>query len=283
LKNSIKLKPADKSGMLARILLCSSFCAIAFAQDPDIPPPTAKPFQFTGAVDAFYSGNLNHPASGVNQVQNFDTHDGWALDFASLSVQANGAKFGFRLDTGFGEMYKTMNLADTWAGPNRYISQAYVSYKPIRNSALEIDAGKFFTSAGAEVPESYNNFNYSRSLLYVLGEPYYHFGLRSTIPITKSFSIGAQFLDGCNNLGNLQGGKMLGLVAAVTRSKMELDAYLSHWTGIHRPARSGSPLSRQRSHVHAAPLDQLLFRSPAFDRALVDWWQRLVVRLGGRS
>jgi len=115
--------------------------------------------------------NLNHPASEANQLQNFDTHDGWALDLASFSVQANGAHFGFRLDTGFGEMYKTMNLADSWAGPNRYISQAYVSYKRIQSSALEIDAGKFFTSGGAEVPESYNNFNYSRSFLSVLGEP----------------------------------------------------------------------------------------------------------------
>ena len=89
--------------------------------------------------------NLNHPASGTNWLQNFDTHDRWALDLASFSVQANGAHFGFRLDTGFGEMYKTMNLADSWAGPNRYISQAYVSYKRIQSSALEIDAGKFFT------------------------------------------------------------------------------------------------------------------------------------------
>ena len=221
--------------MLTRFLLCSLLCAGAFAQDADTPATAAKPFQFTGTVDAFYSLNLNHPASGMNQIRNFDTQDGWALDFASFSVQANGQKFGFRLDTGFGEMFKTMNLADSWAGPNRYISQAYISYRPIRNSSLEVDAGKFFTSAGAEVPESYNNFNYSRSLLYVLGEPYYHFGLRSTIPITKTFSIGAQFLDACNNVGNLQGGKMLGLVANVTRSK---------WSWAHTymvgPERIGS-------------------------------------------
>src|SRR5437879_3752748 len=100
--------------MFVRILLCSVFSAIAFAQDTDTPSPASKPFQFTGAVDAFYSANLNHPASGVNQTRNFDTHGDWALDFASFSVQANGPKVGFRLDTGFGEMYKTMNLADTW-------------------------------------------------------------------------------------------------------------------------------------------------------------------------
>ena len=205
--------------MLAKISLCSLLWTCAFAQDSDPVAAPAKMFQFTGVVDAFYSLNLNHPASDANQIRNFDNNTGLALDAASFTVQANGARFGFRVDTGFGEMYKTMNLADSWAGPNRYISQAYLSYKPIRNSALEFDAGKFFTSVGAEVPESYNNFNYSRSLLYVLGEPYYHFGLRSTIPITKTFSLGAQLLKGCNDMGDLGNGKMGGLTAAWNGSK----------------------------------------------------------------
>jgi hypothetical protein len=214
-----KIEPADKCGMLARFLLCSLFCACASAQATGTPPAEVSPFQFTGAVDAFYSLNLNQPASDVNQLRNFDTKDGFLLDFASFSIQANGPKFGFHLDTGFGEMYRTMNLADSWAGPNRYISQAYVSYRPIWNSKLQLDAGKFFTSVGAEAPESYNNFNYSRSLLYVLGEPYYHFGVRSTIPVGKGFSTGAQFLAGCNNLGNLSGGKMFAVVASLARTK----------------------------------------------------------------
>ena len=235
----------DKSGMPLRFIPCLFLCACAWPQNQPESSP-GKSFQFTGALDAFYSGNLNHPLSGDNQLRNFDTQDGWTLDFASLSVRANGPKFGLRLDTGFGEMYKTMNLADTWGGPNRYISQAYVSYKPIHDSALEIDAGKFFTSAGAEAPESYENFNYSRSLLFVLGEPYYHFGMRSTIPLTKSFSIGAQFLDGCNNLGNLQGGKLLGLVPALTRSKW-------NWTHTYLvgPERIGARQAVRHFHDSA--------------------------------
>jgi hypothetical protein len=191
----------------------------AFAQTADPPPAERSPLQFTGVVDAFYSFNLNQPGSGINQLRNFDTKDGFTLSSASFSVQANGPRFGFRLDTGLGEMYKTMNLPDTWGGPNRYISQAYVSYRPRANSRIQLDAGKFFTSVGAEAPESYNNFNYSRSLLYVLGEPYYHLGVRSTISIGKGFSAGAQFLNGCNNVGNLQGGRMFAIVASVARTK----------------------------------------------------------------
>src|ERR1035438_296348 len=39
------------------------------------------------------------------------------------------------------------------------------------------------TSAGAEVIETNQNWNYSRSLLFAWAIPYYHFGLRASIPI----------------------------------------------------------------------------------------------------
>ena len=99
-----------------------------------------------------------------------------------MSLERDGRQFGSRLDAGFGEMFRIMNLTDPWGGPNRYISQASVSYKPLKNG-LRFDFGKFYTSVGAEGPETYNNFSYSRSLLFTLGEPYYHFGLRATIPL----------------------------------------------------------------------------------------------------
>ena len=39
-----------------------------------------------------------------------------------------------------------------------------------------MDFGKFVTSAGAEVIESKDNWNYSRSLLFAYAIPYWHFG-----------------------------------------------------------------------------------------------------------
>jgi hypothetical protein len=95
---------------------------------------------------------------------------GFELNAAEWSVERDGDRFGFRLDAGHGEMFRIMNLADGWRGPNRYISQAIFSYKPSAG-LLRLDFGKFYTSAGAEGPETYNNFNYSRSLLFTLGEP----------------------------------------------------------------------------------------------------------------
>ena len=178
----------------------------------------AAPLKFTGVVDAFYSDDRNHPASGFAQFRNFDGSQGFQLNAAELSVERDGERFGFRLDAGYGEMFRIMNLADGWHGPNRYISQALVSFKPW-HGRLRLDFGKFYTSAGAEGPETYNDFNYSRSLLFTLGEPYYHFGLRATIPLTKSFSAGVQLVNGCNDVRDNNSGKTLGVTSTLTRPK----------------------------------------------------------------
>ena len=44
-----------------------------------------------------------------------------------------------------------------------------MSFKPAKAKGFEVDFGKFVTSAGAEVIESYSNWNYSRSLALFLG------------------------------------------------------------------------------------------------------------------
>jgi Putative beta-barrel porin-2, OmpL-like. bbp2 len=188
------------------------------AQDDSPPPSSGTPVKFTGVLDAFYSQDLNHPASGLAQFRNFDWNQGVELNAAELSVERDGDRFGFRLDAGYGEMFRIMNLADAWHGPNRYISQAIFSCKPLAGS-FRLDFGKFYTSAGAEGPETYDNFNYSRSLLFTLGEPYYHFGLRVTVPLTKFFTAGVQLVNGCNDVRDNNSGKTVGLTSTLTRPK----------------------------------------------------------------
>jgi hypothetical protein len=84
---------------------------------------------------------------------------------------------------------------------------------------VQIDFGKFVTSAGAEPTETHLNWNYSRSLLYALG-PYYHFGVRSAIPITSNFSAGFQLVNGWNNVEDNNSGKTVGFTTALTTSKL---------------------------------------------------------------
>ena len=196
-------------------LILASALACLQAQDASPPPASLK---FTSVLDTFYSQDLNHPASGLAEFRNFDWNQGFELNAAELSVERDGERFGFRLDAGYGDMFRSMNLQDGWHGPNRYISQAVFTYKPF-GSVLRLDFGKFYTSAGAEGPETYHNFNYSRSLLFTLGEPYYHFGLRATVLLTKSFTAGVQLVNGCNDVRDNNSGKTVGLTSTLTRPK----------------------------------------------------------------
>jgi hypothetical protein len=118
----------------------------------------------------------------------------------------------------------------------QYVEQAYLELKPAKAKGFEIDFGKFATSAGAEVIETYNNWNYSRSLLFTWAIPYYHMGVRTSWPIGKKWTAGVQVVNGWNNVATtLTSGKTLGFVAALTTSKATWN--INYYTG---PANPGS-------------------------------------------
>ena len=64
---------------------------------------------------------------------------------------------------------------------------------------MQWDAGKFVTPMGAEVIESQDNWNYSRSILFGYAIPFYHLGVRATLPVTDKISLAAQLVNGWNN------------------------------------------------------------------------------------
>jgi hypothetical protein len=203
-----------------------TFCegTSVLAQDPasaDQPSPAVvKSWQYSGTVDSAFSYNPSHPASGANLLRNFDSNaNAFSLSALTLDLQYTGKHLGFHVDTGYGEMYRTIGAADPWRGPNQYATQLYGSYKPSDRSALQLDFGKFYTSAGAEVPDILGNFNYSRSLLFVLGAPYYHFGLRATIPVTKAFTAGFQIVNGWNDVRDNNTGKTVALTSTLAKAK----------------------------------------------------------------
>lgn len=239
-------------------------------QDPAALAASGTPLKFTGVLDAFYSLDLNHPASGLSEFRNFDWQQGLELNAAEVSLERDGPQFGFRLDAGFGELFRIMNLADFWGGPNRYISQAFVSYKPLKNG-LRFDFGKFYTSVGAEGPETFNNFSYSRSLLFTLGEPYYHFGLRATIPLTGSFSAGVQLVNGWNDVRDNNSGKSVALVSTLTRKKWS-------WSEVYMtgPEKPGTDSGFRRLY------DSVFTASPtAWANAYVEVLWAMDRRIGG--
>ena len=201
----------------------------AQSQDPAAAPapspassPTwsAGPIDFSGRVSAYYTFNANHPAGMNNQLYNFNTKaNQFSLDMAEFNLSHTADPVGFELDLGFGRAFDIIAGSEQQPSVFRNIRQAYVSFKPPKGKGLEIDFGKFVTSAGAEVIETDTNWNYSHSLLFAWAIPYYHFGVRTSLPMGKYFTGGFQVVNGWNNVEDNNSGKTIGLTGALVMKK----------------------------------------------------------------
>jgi hypothetical protein len=178
---------------------------------------SAGEISFSGLVDGYYSLNFNHPASQSNQLRNFDVKaNQFSLNMTKLTMEHAAEPIGFRVDLGFGKAFDLVHGAETAPSAVRNIEQAYVSWKPAGAKGLQLDLGKHVTMAGAEVIETHSNWNYSRSLLFSWAIPYYHMGLRASMPMGKHFTGGFHLVNGWNNVEDNNSGKTLGLTGAVT-------------------------------------------------------------------
>lgn len=192
--------------------------ALAAAQAP----PRSTGIQLSGLFDGYYSYNANHPlqSENGNQIRNFDFNaNAFSLSMAKLTIARDPAPVGFHVDLGFGKAFTTILAPE----PNfKYLEQAYVSYAPAHAHGFRADFGEFVTSAGAEVIEAKDDWNYSRSLLFALAIPYYHVGLRASVPLCSSFTAGVQLVNGWNNFTDNNSGKTVGLTGAWAAPKFTL-------------------------------------------------------------
>jgi len=183
---------------------------------------TWKGIKLSGVADGYYSKAFNNPFTGVNQVRNFDIDaNAWDLNMLKFAIEKSAEPVGFRLDLGMGKAFTIFQLSEPTRRVDQLepVMQAYVSFKPKGWKGVQVDFGKFFTSAGGELTETHLGWNYSRAFLYANG-PYFHAGLRVTAPVTKEFTAGFQVLNGWNNVADNNGGKTLGLTGVYTKGKV---------------------------------------------------------------
>ena len=194
-----------------RLILASLLAASlgAVAQTP--PPPAEKPaepaaqpvfsiggFDLTGHIDVGYThlSGFGKFVSGVNdRVFDFKRNDAifHALDLQLAKTPEDG--FGGLLDLTIGKdadtiaSYGTISKSKGPAnGANHYfdVTQAYLHYGA---APFTIIAGKFITSAGAEVIKSDGDVNYSRSILFGYAIQFTHTGVRATWKLSDSLSL----------------------------------------------------------------------------------------------
>ena len=199
--------------------------AAAPAADAAAAAPTPKPwrvgvFDVTGFVDGYYSFNNNHPTGAnngeSNDLYNFDFNANQpSLSAVKLTLNHDPAPVGAHFDFIYGDTNKLINAKNQL----EWVEQAYVSVKPPKAKGFELDAGKFVTSAGAETIEAKDNWNYSRSILFAWAIPYWHLGLRGSMPVSKTNTIGVQLVNGWNNIIHDTGGVTVGLTEALVLPK----------------------------------------------------------------
>ncbi|HEY1768141.1 MAG TPA: porin [Terracidiphilus sp.] len=203
---------------------------------PAAPTWSVGPMDLSGFIDGYYSFNTNRPSGAngqFNQLYNFDdSTDQFNLDAAKLTLNHDPDPVGAHLDLVFGRTNDLINAAasnTTSADQLNYIEQAFISMKPPKTKGFELDFGKFVTSAGAEVIEAKDNWSYSRSLLFVNAIPYWHFGARTSMPVSKTETIGLQVVNGWNNITKTNGGATIGLTSALAKPKYSW--FLNYYVG----------------------------------------------------
>jgi hypothetical protein len=185
----------------------------------------------SGMIDGYYSFNANRPSSPnaqLNQLYNFnDNTDQFSLSAAKLTLNHDPDPVGAHVDVIYGRTNTLINNAAPAGAPGAdqgsYIEQAFLSLKPPKAKGFELDFGKFVTSAGAEVIEAKDNWNYSRSLLFVNAIPYWHFGVRTSMPVSKTETIGFQLVSGWNDVTKTNGGVTGVFTSAYTKPKYTWD------------------------------------------------------------
>jgi Putative beta-barrel porin-2, OmpL-like. bbp2 len=208
--------------------------AQAPAAAPAAPTWSVGPMDISGLIDGYYSYNANRPSDSangqINDLYNFnDKTDQFSLAEARLTLNHDPDPVGAHVDLLFGRAETLVNGDTNAANEGQFLEQAFLSLKPAKAKGLELDFGKFVTSAGAEVIESKDDWNYSRSLLFAWAIPYFHFGLRTSMPVSKTDTIGVQVVNGWNNVTSNNGGVTIGLTNALVKPKYTWN--LNYYTG----------------------------------------------------
>jgi len=201
---------------VATASLC--FAGAALAQEPapaPTPDPTPAPeeskIEVGGYVDTYYQYNFNKVDP---LLRSFDVqHNTFSLSAAEVNfakAPTSDSRLGFRADLFFGkaaDLTAAFEPAPDGKEIYKNIQQAYVS---LLTGKVQWDVGKYVTPIGAEVIESQDNWNYSRSVLFGYAIPFYHLGVRASVPVTEKVTLGGYLTNGWNNASELNAAKTVG-------------------------------------------------------------------------
>jgi hypothetical protein len=213
---------ADIKAQMAAPAPAPAPAAAPAAAPAPAPAPTTiatllGPTTLSGFVDVYAGGNANTPFFRAAQLNNFNTNTGqFGLNMIELisdkAPDPTAGRVGYHVSLGFGQAINAVN--GTELGFDQYLKEGYIDYAVTKK--LTVTVGKFVTPAGAEVIESKDNWNYSRSLLFAWAIPYFHFGANAKYAFNSKFAVTGYLVNGWNNSVDNNTGKTFGFSAAWT-------------------------------------------------------------------
>jgi hypothetical protein len=196
------------------------------AAAPETPPaPAPGTVTITGLVDVYYGINVRAPRAagdkpfgavlttgnpgeviGVDNVgHTFDINDrepSFALgELNIVRTPGKGFPFGITVTLAGGDSARLFQTTEPGGTSSwQFVPQAYLTHTAhIAHRDVTIDFGKFFSPIGYEVLESSSNDNYTRSFGFLYAVPFYHAGVRATIPVTPKLNLALYAINGWNN------------------------------------------------------------------------------------
>ena len=207
-------------------------------------------------IDTYYAYNFNHPVGRVNLLRAYDVlSNEISLNQASVILEhapdvAAGRRWGARLDLQFGQATDTLQgNPSNEPRPQIYrnIFQAYGTYVIPAGKGINVDFGKWSSSLGIEGNYTKDQINYSRSYwFYFL--PFYHMGLRASIPVNDRFAINYWVVNGTNQVEATNGFKdqLFGFTAKPNKNvSWTLNYYLGQEHPDRAPADNCGPVPIQ--------------------------------------
>ncbi len=165
----------------------------------------------SGSLAVTYGLNFEGPDSRANRLRVFDIEDDEfnvnLLDIILEKPVDGAGTWGFRADLDAGEdaaIFQAFGFND---GDNFELEQAFVEWVAPVGTGLTLRLGKFVTSHGAEVIESADNWNTSRSFLFGFAIPFTHTGLLATYAPCEQLTLSAGVVNGWDNVDDNNDGK----------------------------------------------------------------------------
>ena len=241
--SSLIMKNLYKLGLAG--ILCgamASFSMPAFAEEaaPAVAPTEEeaglssffKSVEVSGFIDTYYSYNYSNPKDNLGsggdfvrpdmtEVRAFDReHNSFTLDNIEISVfkpSTDKDPVGFGFTTNYGEIARRLTFVPAEMTSNTRVdnddftvSQGFVTYKAPIGKGLDFKFGKFATWIGAELWESVDNPNFSRSLLYQNAIPFTNTGLAVSYPLLANLTVTGYLVNGWDTFVDNNDAKTVG-------------------------------------------------------------------------